>query len=183
MMAGLNLRRKIALLSGLLMMLVLLTGCLRPLQADPLESDVPAFIPPTLIPPTPTVEKIETTKVSLNPTQESNCIDNLTFIQDETIPDGTKVTPGSEIVKRWELKNSGTCNWGPGYTIRLVGGEAFEATSPQDLFPARNGTSLSLELKFIAPEEPGKYRSVWQAYNPSETAFGDTFYVDFTVEE
>ena len=168
---------------SIIITLLLLSGCLRPLQPDPLESDVPAFIPPTLIPPTPTIEIIEPTRESLNPTQESTCIDNLTFIQDETIPDGTEVAQGSDVIKKWELKNSGTCNWGPGYTIRLVSGEALGASSPQDLFPARNGTSLSLEIKFLAPEEPGDYRSVWQAYNPSETAFGDTFYVDFTVVE
>lgn len=175
--------KNIIFLVGILISILLLSGCLRPLQPDPLESDVPAFIPPTLIPPTPTQEIVEPTKQSIKETQEFSCIDNLTFIQDETIPDGSIVTPGSDVIKRWELKNSGTCNWGPGYTIRVVSGEALGATSPQDLFPARSGTSLSLEIKFLAPEEEGEFRSVWQAYSPAETAFGDTFYVDFTVEK
>jgi len=173
----------ISLIISLMMMAILITGCLRPLQADPLESDVPAFVPPTVIPPTPTEEKLESTKQSINSTQEISCIDNLTFIQDETIPDGTIVAPGTEIEKSWELKNSGTCNWGPGYIIQLVSGEALGAESPQDLFPARSGSSLTIEIIFLAPDEPGNYRSVWQAYNPTENAFGDTFYVDFIVEE
>ena len=174
---------KITLIISLMTMVVLISGCLRPLQANPLESDVPAFIPPTVIPPTPTEEKLEPTKQSINATQGYSCIDNLTFIQDETIPDGTVVSPGTEIAKGWELKNSGTCNWGPGYTIQLVGGEALGAESPQDLFPARSGSSLTIEITFLAPDEPGNYRSVWQAYNPTENAFGDTFYVDFSVKE
>lgn len=174
---------KISLIISLITVVILISGCLRPLQADPLESDVPAFVPPTVIPPTPTEEKLEPTKQSINSTQEISCIDNLTFIQDETIPDGTIVAPGTEIEKSWELKNSGTCNWGPGYTIQLVSGEALGAESPQDLFPARSGSSLTIEIIFLAPDEPGNYRSVWQAYNPTENGFGDTFYVDFIVEE
>lgn len=174
--------KNILLTCGLIILISILSGCLRPLQADPIESDVPAFIPPTLVPPTPTLEIIEPTQALSNPTQETNCIDNLTFIQDETIPDGTTVPSGSEIEKKWEVKNSGTCNWGPGYTIRLIGGEALGATSPQDLFPARSGTSLTIEIIYTAPDSPGKYRSVWQAFNPSENAFGDSFYIDFSVQ-
>lgn len=182
-MVSIKIGSKFTFLISLLMMSFLITGCFRPLQADPIESDVPAFVPPTLIPPTPTEEKLEPTKQSINSTQEISCIDNLTFIQDETIPDGTVVAPGTEIAKGWEIKNSGTCNWGPGYTIQLVGGEALGADSPQDLFPARSGSSLTIEIIFMAPEETGNYRSVWQAYSPTENAFGDSFYIDFIVEE
>jgi hypothetical protein len=175
--------KKIKTILGLIGILIFLSGCLRPLQADPLESDVPAFVPPTLIPATPTTEIIEPTSQNVNRTQALTCIDNLTFIQDETIPDGTIVIPGSLIEKKWEVKNSGTCNWGPGYSIRLIGGPSLEAPSPQDLFPARSGTSLSIRIEFIAPAEEGKYRSAWQAYNPDELAFGDSFYIDIVVGE
>jgi hypothetical protein len=176
-------RKKIKTILSLIGILIFLSGCLRPLQADPLESDVPAFVPPTLIPATPTTEIIEPTSQNVNMTQAVACIDNLTFIQDETIPDGTIIKSGSIFEKKWEVKNSGTCNWGPGYSIRLIGGPSLEAPSPQDLFPARSGTSLSIQLEFTAPAEEGKYRSAWQAFNPDEIAFGDSFYIDFVVEE
>ena len=174
--------KKFLILISYIGILILLSGCFRPLQADPLEADVPAFVPPTLVPPTPTIEIAPTPKQSSDNSQTDACIDNLTFIEDKSIPDGTKLTPGSVIEKEWDVKNSGTCNWGPGYTIRLIGGPALEATSPQDLFPARSGTSLTIRIDFIAPEEPGNYRSAWQAYNPSELAFGDSFYIDVVVK-
>jgi len=167
---------------SLIGMFFLLSGCLRPLQADPMEAEVPAFVPPTLIPPTPTIESIPTQIENSEESLPDACIDNLTFIEDKSIPDGTEVTPGSVIEKIWEVTNSGTCNWGTGYTIRLIGGPELEAASPQDLFPARSGTSLTIQIDFIAPEEPGNYRSAWQAYNPSELAFGDSFYIDFVVK-
>jgi len=101
----------------------------------------------------------------------------------EKFSSDSEATPGSVIKKEWEVKNSGTCNWGSGYTIQLIGGPSLEAPSPQDLFPARNGTSLIIQMEFIAPDEPGNYRSAWQAYNPDNLAFGDSFYIDFVVKE
>ncbi|MBE0686182.1 MAG: hypothetical protein IH585_09290 [Anaerolineaceae bacterium] len=174
--------KKVFIIISFIGILIFLTGCLRPLQADPMEAEVPAFIPPTLIPPTPTNEPIPTQIQNSEESLPDACIDNLTFIEDKSIPDGTAVAPGSVIEKGWEVKNSGTCNWGSGYTIRLIGGPALEAISPQDLFPARSGTSLTIQIDFIAPDQPGNYRSAWQAYNPSDLAFGDSFYIDFVVK-
>ncbi len=168
---------------SLIGVLFFLSGCLRPLQADPMETDVPAFVPPTLIPATPTIEPTRAQGQKTENSAPDTCIDNLTFIEDKSIPDGTETTPGSVIKKEWEVKNSGTCNWGSGYTIQLIGGPSLEAPSPQDLFPARNGTSLIIQMEFIAPDEPGNYRSAWQAYNPDNLAFGDSFYIDFVVKE
>jgi len=176
-------KNKTIILISFVILFFLLSSCLRPLQQDPMETDVPAFVPPTLIPATPTLMPTQTEVLSMAEPQSEACIDNLTFIEDKNIPDGSIVEAGSIIEKEWEVKNSGTCNWGSGYTIRLIGGSSMNALSPQDLFPARNGTSLTITIKFTAPIEPGKYRSAWQAYNPSEIAFGDSFYVDIEVKE
>ena len=62
---------------SLLGILFLLSGCLRPLQADPMEAEVPAFVPPTLIPPTPTIESIPTQIENSDESLPDACIDNL----------------------------------------------------------------------------------------------------------
>ena len=174
---------KFLLVSSLVGLTILSMGCLRPLQLDPMEADVPAFVPPTLLPATPTTEPTQIPKQSNTTSTVEACIDNLTFIEDKSIPDGSEIEPGSIIMKEWEVKNSGTCNWGSGYTIRLIAGQSLDATTPQDLFPARSGTSLTIQIEFTAPDQPGNYRSAWQAYNPSEMAFGDSFYIDIVVKE
>lgn len=33
------------------------------------------------------------------------------FMGDLTIPDGTKVQPGTKFVKTWKIKNSGNISW------------------------------------------------------------------------
>ncbi len=176
-------RKKKFVIISLVGTLLFLSACLRPLQADPMETNIPAFVPPTLIPPTPTIEPTTTQSQTSQESLPETCIDNLTFIEDKSIPDGTEIKPGAAIKKEWEVKNSGTCNWGAGYTVQLIGGPSLDAPSRQDLFPARSGTSLTIQLDFIAPQEPGNYRSAWQAYNPAELAFGDSFYIDIVVKE
>lgn len=175
--------KKFSIPLSFLGVLILLSACLRPLQADPLDADVPAFVPPTLLPFTTTPVPTATPEQNPGLPQGDSCIDNLTFIEDESIPDGTVLEPGTTIKKGWKVTNSGTCNWGKGYTIRLIAGPALDAPSPQDLFPARSGTSLTIQIEYKVPENTGKVRSVWQAYNPSDVAFGDSFYLDIVVEK
>ena len=33
------------------------------------------------------------------------------FVDDETFPDGTHVQPGSKLVKKWSMRNTGTHPW------------------------------------------------------------------------
>ena len=83
--------------------------------------------------------------------------------------------------KRWEVKNSGSCNWTDGYTLRLIAGVDLGSQPQQALYPARAGTHAVIRLVFQAPIEPGNYRSAWQAYAPSGDAFGDPVFIDFSV--
>ena len=48
------------------------------------------------------------------------CQDNLTFIEDLTVPDGTYVDPGVVLDKRWKVRNSGSCNWDEDYRFKLI---------------------------------------------------------------
>lgn len=115
------------------------------------------------------------------PTEASDCAPNLTFITDVTVPDGTIVYPGSIIDKRWEVKNSGTCTWGEGYSLRLTDGDNLQANPQQALFPAQPGSQTTIQITFQAPGEPGVYRSSWQAFDPDGNPFGDPIYIEIEV--
>jgi len=109
------------------------------------------------------------------------CTNNLSFVQDITVPDGSPVQPGGTIEKEWLVTNSGTCDWGPDYRMKLIGGEAFNAVTEQALYPARAGTQATLRIIFIAPLVAGTYDSAWQAFAPDGSAFGDAFYLQILV--
>lgn len=134
-------------------------------------------LPPPLETPTPPAPREDLVKPLATPV----CLDNLTWISDVTIPDGTEVTANSTLDKRWEVENSGNCNWDERYRLRLIAGPAMNAVQEQALYPARAGTKAVIQILFRAPAETGKYRSAWQAYNPGGQPFGDPIFIDISV--
>jgi hypothetical protein len=118
---------------------------------------------------------------ALTPTPAGPCTDNLTFIEDLTVPDGTQVQPGQAIDKQWQVENSGTCNWDADYRLKLVNGDPLGVPSEQALYPARAGVQVTLRILFTAPEQLGRHTSTWRAFDPQGRPFGDTFYVDVLV--
>ena len=131
--------------------------------------------------PTTQVILVENNQSRVNPTPD--CTPSLTFLEDLTVPDGSVVTPGEQIDKRWLVENSGTCNWDASYRLRLVAGPDLDAKAVQALYPARSGTQAEIRILFIAPGEAGIYNSAWQAYSPQDSPFGDPFFIEITVVE
>ena len=142
------------------------------------------YRPPTqAVTPTPLVEPPADVEQETRPTPAPSCTNALWFFQDLSIPDGTVVSPGERLDKRWLVKNAGTCNWDEYYQIRLEAGPNMGVPQQQALYPARADTQLTIRMNFIAPDEPGTYRSAWQAYDPDGEPFGDPFFIEVIVEE
>jgi len=55
------------------------------------------------------------------------------------------------------------------------------ADSEQALFPARSGNQAEVQIQFTAPQEPGLYRSAWQAADPEGKFFGDPVFIEINV--
>jgi len=170
-----------------LFLVILAAGCIRPSRPDPQSSDLPVFVAPTIIViqavtpgsnlPTQPIPTAAPTS-SLN---SPDCVDDFTFINDLNYPDGTEVSHASIIQKQWIVQNSGTCTWTSGYTIRNVDGPAMSANPSQALTSAVPGSQVTIAITFIAPTQPGEYKSSWQPYNPAGEAFGKPFYIDIIV--
>lgn len=160
---------------------ILVQGCnaFRPVRPAP-NPDATPFLAPTFA-PTPLPPGVTVDPATIRPTATQPCEDGLTYLSDLTIPDGSLVDAGATMDKRWEVNNTGSCNWTDGYTLRLIAGVDLGSQPQQALYLARAGTHAVIRLVFQAPIEPGNYRSAWQAYAPSGDAFGDPIFIDFTV--
>lgn len=160
---------------------LLMGGCtaLRPSRALPTADQSPVFIAPTMIPLVTAAATLDVTNP--NDSQPANCTNQLTYVNDLTLPDGAVVTAGASLDKQWQVKNTGTCNWNENYTLQLFSGSALGVTSPQAIVPARGGTDGVIRIVFTAPSEPGNYTSSWQAFDPSGQAFGDFFSIEINV--
>ena len=160
---------------------ILLGGCVFPSPSRPAPGAdlTPMYIPPELNPATPTPDAAA---VSSNPQQNQDCLNNLKFVTDITIPDGTVAKIGEAMEKKWEVENTGTCNWISGYTLRLVAGGSLGANPEQALFPALAGSKVTIQMNFLAPAAPGDYKSAWQAYGLDGKPFGEVIYIQITVQ-
>lgn len=167
-------------LSILLLLGVFLSGCSSRGAAVVQAGSDPArqFVAPTLAPPPlSTVDN-----PGIQAAIPTACTNSLTFLSDVTLPDGASVPPSASLDKRWQVQNSGTCNWDEHYRFKLMSGPALGASEVQLLYPARGGKQFTLRLVLTAPTEPGPYRSQWQAIDPQGNPFGDPVYLDILVQ-
>ena len=102
--------------------------------------------------------------------------DQVSFLRDLTIPDGTLLAPGTAFTKIWELKNTGTCAWNSLYTLvfanqgDLMGGEI---TQPLITSGAvQPGETVKVSVNLTAPANQGDYKGQWRLRNPTGTEFG-----------
>lgn len=160
-----------------LLTIILVAGC----TADPSGDQDFVYIPPTPAVTRPTPTSSPTPVSSPLPTATVTCEDNLIYLQDVTIPDGTQAEPGQLMDKRWEVQNTGSCSWDGRYELRLISGETLGAETIQKLYPARSATTTILRIHFTAPSEPGVYRSAWQAHDPQGQPFGDPIFIEIAV--
>ncbi len=120
---------------------------------------------------------------------EGDCIDDILFTADITVPDDTIMAPGQPFTKTWELLNNGTCAWGEDYSLVFVTGDQMGAL---DILPVGQvvepGQTIELSVTLVAPLEPGNYRSEWKLRNANGILFGigveadDPFWVQIVVE-
>ena len=151
----------------------------------PPTSQSPLIEPALIINPTPQTVQIQSSPIPtviIPPTVDpTDCVNNLAFVEDITIPDNAYVTYGSTIDKRWLVENSGTCNWNSDYRLMHIGGAALGAPEEAALYPARSNTQATLQITFIAPFTDGTYESAWQAFDPNGLPFGDPIYIRILV--
>ena len=140
----------------------------------------PITLPPTSQ-PNPSHSQTQSEEPIATPTPV--CDPYLTYISDLSLPDGTIVEPGQTLDKRWQVENSGSCNWDKRYRLKLVAGPNLGASIDQALYPARSNTQTMIRIIFTAPDESGVQRSAWQAHDPHGEPFGDPIFIEIAVQE
>ena len=140
------------------------------------------FVPPTLSPQLATATPAATPTFTPEPTNVPACENDLSFLEDISIPDDTVVGPAQEIEKVWLVENSGSCNWEIDYTLRLVDGLPMGVSTILALRPTVSGKQIEISIVFTAPTDAGRSFSSWQAHDPEGNPFGDEFFVQVIVD-
>ncbi len=116
--------------------------------------------------------------------------DNITWIADITIPDGTVVTPSDGLHKIWKVQNSGTTTWTTSYKLVWIDITNFNYNDINSVVPVKEvkipkevkpGEQIEITIDLVAPSKNGIYKIFFRMLNPSGQFFGDAGWVLITV--
>jgi len=174
-------------LLSVILILLSLSACspaATPTPFRPPTVQAPLIEPTFIIHPTQAVVVIQSTPLpTIFPTvNPDECSNNLTFVEDLTIPDNAITTFGLALDKQWLVENSGTCHWNSDYRLKHIGGGALGAPEEIALYPARAGTQATIQILFTAPFTEGVYESAWQATDADGAAFGVPIFIRIVVQ-
>jgi len=115
---------------------------------------------PVPVSPTDTIQPTAMATATPEPTLAEECTWSAAYVADVTIPDGTRLEPGSAFVKTWRVRNAGTCDW-EGVRLAFGGGEQMGAAEAVDVLATVAGEEVDVSVEMVAPESPGNYRATW----------------------
>ena len=107
----------------------------------------------------------------------SKCTLDAVFQADGTVPDKTRIEATEPFTKTWRVRNTGTCDWGPGFSLTFTDGD--QMSGPREVHvpetPADESADISVPL--VAPRREGRYRGTWQVCVNQTECFGDKVFV------
>jgi len=100
-------------------------------------------------------------------TSYADCRAGAKFIDDVTIPEGTRFASPQKYSKVWRIQNDGDCGWAPaGYGLRFADGETMSGPAYLPLSGAiQPGETVDLALELTAPDSPGAHRGKWTLFD------------------
>ncbi len=138
--------------------------------------EIPTALPtPTpIVPEYPVVQLTPITVSTPNYAQPVNTVcDRVRFLEDVTIPDDTRMSPGQVFRKIWRIQNAGSCTWTAGYQLVFSGGDNMgdnlAVNLPGIVAP---GETIDVGIDLTAPRAYGEFQSNWKLRNPSGYTFG-----------
>jgi len=100
------------------------------------------------------------------------CQDEAAFYADITIPDDTVFRQQTNFVKTWQIKNTGTCTWGPKYSLVFAGGDIMNGSLSVPLPNVNPGDLFNISVNLTTPTNGGIYQGNWEFQKPDGTRFG-----------
>ncbi len=114
--------------------------------------------------------------------QTPECTPDAAFVADVSIPDDTEFAPGTDFVKTWTLRNSGTCDWTEQYRLAWSRGDKLTDDLVHPLGRlVKPGETVDVSVPMTAPTAPGTYSSNWEMQDKTGRPFGLEVYVRIVV--
>lgn len=98
--------------------------------------------------------------------------EQLLYVADTSVPDGTTVNPRETFSKGWLVFNAGASAWGAGFALQHVSGSMYGRAHVQ-VAGVQVCRSDNIVVLLKAPAKPGRYAGVWRMKDASGHLFGD----------
>jgi len=148
---------------------------------------VPATFTPGVAPATLTPIALPTNTNTPAATATPTCPQAL-FVADVNYPDGSIVSPGENIVKKWRIRNTGQCAWS-GYSLVFDSGDSMSGPASKPIGTVNPGQEIDLEVNLTTPNTAGNYRGYWRVVTNNNVLVpmlngyqGRAFYIDIKVQ-
>lgn len=140
----------------------------------PTEPAQTTEVPTVVVTPVPaTSTPVPPTATPIPPTPTPIPCYQVKFVEDITIPDGTKVVAGNTFTKTWRIRNSGSCTWDTRFDIAFVDGTQMTTAKFWDLpKEVKPGETVDISIVMTAPSVLGSYQGNFQLVNPNGVRFG-----------
>jgi arginine/lysine/histidine transporter system substrate-binding protein len=118
------------------------------------------------------------------------CIDGMAWVADLSLDDKNMTAPpvlqpGQQFSKGWRLRNAGTCDWSPEFSMTYRAGNNPAAKMGGSNFKIGKtvapGQTIDLSANLVAPTAPGVYQGFWQMTNAAGKPFGERVWVGIQV--
>lgn len=98
--------------------------------------------------------------------------DEMEYVSDVTIPDGTTINAGQEFVKTWKVKNTGICAWTTDYKVTYSYGEKMGGVDTPFSAEVQPNAEAEISVTLTAPSKPGTYSGYWTLASSHGFFFG-----------
>jgi hypothetical protein len=116
-----------------------------------------------------------------NPNTLSYGCNNLLLIESFTEPAGP-FRPGQAFTQKWQVANTGTCDWLYLYNLQFVSGERMNGNGGRLSNRIEPGKWTTLSVDLDAPNSAGTYTANWRFAHADGTYFGSVLPVSIRVE-
>lgn len=154
-----------------LVLILTISGCgaqpsVESITTVPTETPNPTATASATAPPSaePSITPTPETPIPTNP---PDCTNSAAFVADVTIADNETLPSSTDFTKTWRIKNTGTCVWGPSYTLTHYSGEKMFAPSSVPLGVTYPGEATDISVKLTAPYADGTHSAYFAIKNPA----------------
>jgi hypothetical protein len=106
------------------------------------------------------------------------------FVKDVTLPDGTQVAPGSQLVKTWRFRNETGKAWPENCQLLWVGQRSDAALSAPAKTPVPScqpAQEVDVSVAITAPKAAGRYTAYFRIADSQGRKFGQRVWISITV--